>query len=93
MSVKGIVEEQYPSWDTAGRPNVPVMGQSGWNTELLQFEIWDKDESDWMPAIVSSGGTSWTTGTRPGTPYLGQDGFNTTDSVREYWDGTNWIQY
>jgi len=48
MSVKGIVEEQYPSWDTAGRPNVPVMGQSGWNYELQQFEVWDDNDNDWI---------------------------------------------
>lgn len=48
MSVKGIVEEQYPSWDTAGRPNTPVMGQSGWNYELQQFEVWDDNDNDWI---------------------------------------------
>jgi len=38
-------------WTTAGRPSSPTVGQQGWNTTLVAYEIWNG--SSWQ--IVAGG--------------------------------------
>ena len=71
------------TWSTAGRPTSPATGQTGYNTTLNAYEIYNG--TGWTVTA------SWTTANRPVTPAAGYSGFNTSLLAFEFYNGTSWV--
>lgn len=70
------------TWTTGGRPASPITGESGWNSTLTQFEVYNG--SGWVTVgsatqIMASSGASGFGGTGA-TQYIGPGDFNNTEA-------------